>query len=85
VYAQYTVRTAERDQLASKLGRQNVPTAIYYPKCLHHQPVFAAFAGDRSLPQSESAAAEVLSLPMHPYLSEADQDRVVDAIAAALA
>ena len=78
VYAQYTIRVPDRDRLAEQLKSQGIPSAIYYPKCLHEQPVFASLGykwGD--FPESEKASREVLSLPMHPFLSEADQDRVI--------
>ena len=86
VYAQYTVRVPERDKLAATLRSAGVPTAVYYPKCLHEQPVFAELGycfGD--FPESEKASQEVLSLPMHPFLSESDQNRVVNAITSAFA
>lgn len=78
VYAQYTLRINDRDQVAAKLKTAGIPTAIYYPKCLHEQPVFAGLGyklGD--FPESEKAAKEVLSLPMHPFLSAEDQDRII--------
>jgi UDP-2-acetamido-2-deoxy-ribo-hexuluronate aminotransferase len=81
VYAQYTIRIPERDKVAERLKAQGIPTAVYYPKCLHEQPVFAKLGhalGD--FPESERAAGEVLSLPMHPFLSEADQDKVIQSI-----
>ena len=81
VYAQYTVRVDEkiRDELAAKLKQKGIPVGIYYPKCFHEQPVFKPLGyrvGD--FPESEKATQEVLSLPMHPFLSEKDQDKVVD-------
>ena len=85
VYAQYTIRVPNRDQVAEKLKAGGIPTAVYYPKCLHEQPVFAGCGcrwGD--FPESEKASREVLSLPMHPFLSEADQDKVVEALKTAL-
>lgn len=81
VYAQYTIRVADRDALGVALKNEGIPTAVYYPKCLHEQPVFAPLGykwGD--FPASESASREVISLPMHPYLTEAEQDRVVAAV-----
>lgn len=81
VYAQYTVRLPNRDQMAERLKAQGIPTAVYYPKCLHEQPVFAGNGrqwGD--LPESEKASREVLSLPMHPFLTADDQDRIVAAV-----
>ncbi|HWX20974.1 MAG TPA: DegT/DnrJ/EryC1/StrS family aminotransferase [Candidatus Binatia bacterium] len=85
VYAQYTIRVGQREQVGEKLKAKGIPTAVYYPKCLHEQPVFAGLgyrAGD--FPESEKAAREVLSLPMHPFLSEAEQDGVVAALKSAL-
>jgi UDP-2-acetamido-2-deoxy-ribo-hexuluronate aminotransferase len=81
VYAQYTLRIANRDAVAAKLKEQGIPTAVYYPKCLHEQPVFAGSGykwGD--FPEAEKASREVLSLPMHPFLSDSDQDRVIAAL-----
>ena len=85
VYAQYTVRVPQREAVAQALKSQGIPTAVYYPKCLHEQPVFAPLGykpGD--FPQSEKASGEVLSLPMHPFLAQADQDRIITALKAAL-
>jgi UDP-2-acetamido-2-deoxy-ribo-hexuluronate aminotransferase len=81
VYAQYTIRIPDRDKAAEALKSAGIPTAVYYPKCLHEQPVFASLGckwGD--FPESEKASREVLSLPMHPFLSEADQDQVIGAL-----
>jgi UDP-2-acetamido-2-deoxy-ribo-hexuluronate aminotransferase len=67
--------------LTEKLKADGIPTAVYYPKCLHEQPVFAPLGyslGD--FPEAEAASREVLSLPLNPYLSEADQDRVIAAV-----
>ena len=85
VYAQYTVRVKNRAVVADKLRDRNVPSAVYYPKCLHEQPVFAGLGyriGD--FPEAERAAREVVSLPMHPFLTEEEQDSVVVALAAAV-
>ena len=82
VYAQYTIRVPHRDKVAEQLKALGIPSAIYYPKCLHEQPVFSSLGykwGD--FPESERASREVLSLPMHPFLTESDQDRVVAALA----
>jgi UDP-2-acetamido-2-deoxy-ribo-hexuluronate aminotransferase len=81
VYAQYTIRVPNRDAVAATLKENGIPTAVYYPKCLHEQPVFSATGyvwGD--FPESEKASREVLSLPMHPFLTPSDQDRVVAAL-----
>jgi UDP-2-acetamido-2-deoxy-ribo-hexuluronate aminotransferase len=82
VYAQYTIRLPDRDKVAEQLKAAGIPSAVYYPKCLHEQPVFASLGyklGD--FPESEKASREVISLPMHPFLSEADQDRVISVLA----
>jgi len=81
VYAQYTIRVAGRDTVSAQLKEQGIPTAVYYPKCMHEQPVFAPLGykyGD--FPVAEQASKEVLSLPMHPFLSTEDQDRVIAAL-----
>ena len=81
VYAQYTIRFPGRDALGQALKSKGIPTAQYYPKCLHEQPVFNSLGykvGD--FPASENASREVISLPMHPFLSESDQDRIVAAV-----
>jgi UDP-2-acetamido-2-deoxy-ribo-hexuluronate aminotransferase len=81
VYAQYTIRVPNRDAVAAKLKEKGIPTAVYYPKCLHEQPVFSSSGyvwGD--FPESEKASREVLSLPMHPFLTSLDQDRVIAAL-----
>ena len=85
VYAQYTIRVPQRDQVAEKLKAKGIPTAVYYPKCLHEQPVFSGLGyrwGD--FPESEKASREVLSLPMHPFLTEKEQDQIVEAVKDAL-
>jgi len=81
VYAQYTIRLPERDKVGERLKQQGIPTAVYYPKCLHEQPVFSKLGyklGD--FPESEKAAREVLSLPMHPFLTPEDQDKIITAV-----
>lgn len=83
VWAQYTIRLApgRRDRLAAALKAEGIPTAIYYPRPLHRQTAYRHFpVAEGGLPVSEQLADEVLSLPMHPYLSPEVQDRVVDAV-----
>ncbi len=85
VYAQYTVRVPNHDAITDRLKSHLIPTGIYYPKCLHEQPVFASLGyvfGD--FPESEKASREVISLPMHPFLNHADQDQIVAALKASL-
>jgi UDP-2-acetamido-2-deoxy-ribo-hexuluronate aminotransferase len=85
VYAQYTIRIEERDAVAEELKKKGIPTAVYYPKCLHQQPIYKNLGYKTgSLPVAEKAANEVLSLPMHPWLTEKEQDLVVNAVKEAL-
>jgi UDP-2-acetamido-2-deoxy-ribo-hexuluronate aminotransferase len=89
VYAQYTIQVEQRSAVQDALKQQGIPTAIHYPTLLCQQPAIAG-CGDRcsgscGSPQAQRASERVLSLPMHPYLSDADQDRVVLAVASALA
>ncbi len=86
VYAQYTIRVTDRETVRARLQEKGVPTAVYYPKCLHEQPVFG-LTGNRlgDFPVSEKASREVLSLPMHPFLNNADQDGIIEALKTAVA
>lgn len=89
VWAQYTIRLpkgTDRDALAAALKAQGVPTAIYYTKSMHQQTAYRDFpVADGGLPVSESLSEDVISLPMHAYLDEAAQDRVIQAVRGALA
>jgi UDP-2-acetamido-2-deoxy-ribo-hexuluronate aminotransferase len=81
VYAQYTLEVDHRDVFESKLKSLGVPTAVHYPLALHMQPVFAHLGlGEGSFPVSEAAARRVISLPMHPYLTDDQQVAVVKAV-----
>jgi UDP-2-acetamido-2-deoxy-ribo-hexuluronate aminotransferase len=80
VYAQYTIRVPDRNALALRLSERNIPTAVYYPKCLHEQPIFSGCGQWGDFPESEKASREVISLPMHPFLTEADQKLIIDTI-----
>ena len=81
VYAQYTVEVADRAKVEQGMKARGVPTAVHYPVPLHLQPVFANLGqGVGSFPVSEAAGDRVLSLPMHPYLTEAQQAEVVTAL-----
>lgn len=71
VFAQYTVQVESREEVQKKLGEHGVPTAVHYPFPLHLQPVFAELGLHKgSFPVSEVAGDRVMSLPMHPYLTE---------------
>jgi UDP-2-acetamido-2-deoxy-ribo-hexuluronate aminotransferase len=81
VWGQFTVRAAAREKIIEALGRANVPTAVHYPIPLHQQTAYRAISRAAApLINSERAAREVLSLPMHPYLSEAMQTRIAEEI-----
>jgi dTDP-4-amino-4,6-dideoxygalactose transaminase len=81
VYHLYVARAARRDALKEYLAAQNVVTGIHYATPLHLQPAFAAFGmGQGSLPIAEKAACEIISLPMGPYLTEAEVRRVTGLI-----
>lgn len=82
--AQYTVRVPRRNQVIAALASDGVPTAVHYPLPLHRQPVYANEHGHLDLPHAQRAADEVVSLPMHPFLLEADQHRVVAALTRAV-
>src|ERR687887_240693 len=87
VWAQYTIRlpAGRRDGLAASLKMEGIPTAIHYPIPLHRQQPYQRFpiaAG--GAPVSERLAEEVISLPMHAYLDQTTQDRIIDAVRRAL-
>lgn len=87
VWAQYTIRLApgKRDLLAKALQAEGIPTAIYYARPLHRQTAYRHFpVAGNGLPVSEQLADEVISLPMHAYLDEPTQDRIIDAVRRAL-
>jgi len=87
VYAQYTVRIPRglRDQVARFLKRESVPTAIHYPVPIHMQPAFKDLGlGAGSFPEAERAAGEVLSLPMHAFITSEEQEIVVNALSRAI-
>ena len=88
VWAQYTIRLAagRRDAFAATLRAQGIPTAIHYPRPVHLQAAYKAFpVAEGGAPVAERLAEEVISLPMHAYLDETTQDRVIDAVRGALA
>ena len=87
VWAQYTIRLASgrRDRLAAALKAQGIPTAIHYPVPLHRQQPYQRFPiALGGAPVSERLAEEVISLPMHAYLDESTQDRIIEAVRRAL-
>lgn len=81
VFAQYTVQVDHRDAVQEKLRDEGIPTAVHYPIPLHLQPVFAGLnLPVGSFPVSESVGKRVLSLPMHPYLTDVDLMRIASGV-----
>ncbi|MBF0380532.1 MAG: DegT/DnrJ/EryC1/StrS family aminotransferase [Magnetococcales bacterium] len=81
VFSQFTIRIKERDKIQRLLSEKKIPTAIHYPVPLHRQPVFAYLAHKADdFPVAQKAASEVLSLPMHPFMTISQQDQVLDAL-----
>ena len=89
VWAQYTIRLPkgiDRDGFAAALKAQGIPTAIYYPKSMHQQTAYRDFpVADGGLPvEREVCPSDVISLPMHAYLDEPTQERIIAAVRGAL-
>src|SRR6266705_158826 len=88
VWAQYTIRLPDgidRDGFAAALKAQGIPTAIYYAKSMHQQTAYRDFpVVDGGLPISEALSDDVISLPMHAYLDEPTQERIISAVRGAL-
>jgi dTDP-4-amino-4,6-dideoxygalactose transaminase len=80
-WAQYSVLSDRREELTVRLTQAGIPTAVYYPKPLHRQEAFASLGYEPgSMPVAEHTAERVFSVPMHSYLDEAEQGKVVSAI-----
>jgi dTDP-4-amino-4,6-dideoxygalactose transaminase len=82
-YALYTIRVPERDALKAKLDAERIGTGLFYRLALHQHPAFKAY-NSRPLPVSERLANSVLSLPVHPDLTDDEVDRVAEAVLAAI-
>ena len=84
-WAQYTIRLDARDQVAAHLSSDGIPSAIHYSCPLHRQPAYSRCpVAPGGLPVTETLSERVLSLPMHPYLSDGGVERVVAALRRAL-
>ena len=79
VWAQYTIQVDNRAKLQADLKDQGIPTAVHYPIALSKQRAYADFPSVPT-PTSEKLAQRVVSLPMHPYLDEKTQDRIIEAV-----
>ena len=85
-WAQYTIRVPRREAVAARLKAEGIPTAVHYPRPLSQQPAYRGYpVVPGGVPVADRAAAEVLSLPMHPYLDAATQDRIIAALRRAVA
>lgn len=81
IWAQYTIEHENRDGLSAHMQNLGIPTAVYYPIPMHKQIIFTdAPQGPGGLPVTEAKSAHVIALPMHPYLSHEDQDRIVEGV-----
>ena len=82
-WAQYSIRVRNREKLRVLLAQEGIGTAIYYPRPLHLQPVFQNLGYRRGdFPMAEAVCEEVLSIPIHPYLSSTEVERIVDVLRA---
>ncbi|MGE5342436.1 MAG: DegT/DnrJ/EryC1/StrS family aminotransferase [Candidatus Omnitrophota bacterium] len=80
-WAQYSLLHPQRDQMLAKLKAKGIPTAVYYPIPLHLQEAFIPLGYKKGdFPITEKMSAEIFSIPMHPYLSQEDQNKIIDAI-----
>jgi len=85
-WAQYTIKTDRRGPVQAKLADAGIPSMIYYPKPMHLQAPYRPYGeGEGSLPVSETICDQVMSLPMHPYLSDEDVERIASVVREALA
>ena len=84
IYAVLLPHGVSRDAVQAALRDQGVPSAVYYPKPLHHQPAYAGAHDGTALPVSEDLATRIMALPIHPDLTEAQAHAVCDALLAAV-
>ncbi len=87
VWAQYTlvIPDGRRDGVAKTLAQKGIPTQVYYPRALHEQVAYRHYpVATGGVPVAERLPREVLSLPMHPYLSGDEQDRIIAGVRSAL-
>ena len=73
-----------RDALQAALKAQGIPSMVYYPRAMHEQTAFQTMGYQRICPTATSLCQRVLSLPMHPYMTEADITTICNAIKSAL-
>ncbi|WP_462321849.1 DegT/DnrJ/EryC1/StrS family aminotransferase [Halochromatium sp.] len=83
VFAQYSLLVQERDGLQARLKQAGIPTAVHYPMPMNQQPAYTHVCCPECTPVAAAISARIMSLPMHPHLSAAEQRRIVEAFAAA--
>ncbi len=79
-WAQYTIRSERRDEIREHLSKKDIPTAIHYPMPLPRQEAFAYLKQDKDFPVSDMLSKEVMSLPMHPFLTGREIDYICNAV-----
>jgi dTDP-4-amino-4,6-dideoxygalactose transaminase len=80
VFHQYTLRVPDRDEFANRLAERGVETRVYYPVPCHRQIPFRAFADGVTLPVTDQLTDEILSIPVHPSLTDDEVDQVIEAV-----
>ena len=80
VFHQYTIRAKDRDELVKTLNKKGVGTGIYYPVPTHKQPFYQELGYNDSMPKCEKAASEVISLPVHPSVTQNELDYIIEVI-----
>lgn len=81
VFAQYSIRVKDREAMVEKLSAKDIPTAVHYPVPLHLQEAFANLGYKKGdFPVSEEVSTQIMSLPMSPYLTETQQDFIIETI-----
>jgi UDP-2-acetamido-2-deoxy-ribo-hexuluronate aminotransferase len=81
VFAQYTIEVKNREEFLVNMSKDGIPLAVHYPIPIHHQPIFKDLGYKNIImPLADTASKRVVSLPMHPYLSEGDQDKIINAV-----
>jgi len=81
VYAQYTLQSESRETVLEGLKSEKIPHAIYYPICIHEQPAYLDLGYQKGdFPCAEKVANSVFSLPMHPWISQEEQDKIINTL-----
>lgn len=80
-WALYSILSDHRDDLRTHLGEHDIPTVVYYPTCMHQLGVFKHLGlGEGSFPVAEDCSRRIVSLPMHPFLTDDEVDKVIEAV-----